>query len=877
MFKRFMSTHEKGKNKKAEASANGNGAVTKPSVNRSVTSNVNSGDVNGHKLTNLDSLKESVPAGESTNTSDVAGQLSADNEQQQQQQQHQQNDDDADMPVTSDLNFPFGDGSDKIFGMENFGNTCYFNSILQVLFYTDSFRRAIISFPDRGSSYPRKRRGNVTGSKPHSFAQTSQNSQNQNTSHSNNTGINSTSETTTSTTATISNNNSNNNNNNNNNTNNAGSHGTNDGNSNKKKASIFNMNKNHQDSGSGAPTSSGNGNILSNVTTASSSDGLLNTSNNSTNNKNNGNITDSNNGGNNIINNNTNNNNNSNENNTIGNATNNNHNSNGTNGTVPFVQINVHQLLTKYPLLKDLDLDYNQNQQHNLSIVGISDANATAEQRKRAALLKGPIINLDISYNETYKMEKSLFTALKDCFECMTENRSKTGIVSPQKFIEILKEENELFRSSMHQDAHEFLNFLINTVLEVVDQYDDNAVKGIVESRKPSNVSELDEERSHIHEIFEGLLTSETTCLSCETTSARDEKFLDLSIDLLPNSSVTNCLKQFSQSEMLQEQNKFYCDSCHSLQEAEKTIKLKKLPKILALHLKRFKYMENLNRNIKLFHCVSYPKNLRIFNTTNDTAIPDKLYELYAIVVHIGGGPHHGHYISLIKTSDYGWLLFDDEAVELIDEDFVFRFFGDGPGLATAYVLFYQEIDEATLMSKNLFNGLDKEDIGEEDNGEGTDNNTLDLSFNEHIGKLNEKINGFNNNENNNDKSTSASLHQVREEEEEDHSTNPFSGDSPELNNKQHHTLPTPPPPAFNNSSSVTSMENSTHSLSSGYGPVLGQPPATATLPKSRHSSASSQFSLINANNLIPGNDKLGSKKKSRMSMSFSWKKNKED
>lgn len=54
--------------------------------------------------------------------------------------------------------------------------------------------------------------------------------------------------------------------------------------------------------------------------------------------------------------------------------------------------------------------------------------------------------------------------------------------------------------------------------------------------------------------------------------SSRDETFLDLSIDIEQNSSVTACLRQFSASEMLCHKNKFFCDSCCDLQEAEKRL-----------------------------------------------------------------------------------------------------------------------------------------------------------------------------------------------------------------------------------------------------------------------------------------------------------------
>src|SRR5579862_5237337 len=127
-------------------------------------------------------------------------------------------------------------------------------------------------------------------------------------------------------------------------------------------------------------------------------------------------------------------------------------------------------------------------------------------------------------------------------------------------------------------------------------------------------------------------------------------------------------------------------------------MKIQKSPKILALHLKRFKFTEDMQRNLKLFHRVVYPPTLRLFNTTDDADDPDRMYELYAVVVHIGGGPYHGHYVTIVKNDETGkWMLIDDEAVEAVDDGFVGRFYGDRPGMASAYVLFYQQVDQKPL------------------------------------------------------------------------------------------------------------------------------------------------------------------------------------
>lgn len=341
------------------------------------------------------------------------------------------------------------------------------------------------------------------------------------------------------------------------------------------------------------------------------------------------------------------------------------------------------------------------------------DDKDSPEYRKKLVLQAGPVLDMQQDNSTAYGMPESLFTSLKDIFEAIIAHNSRIGVVSPHKFLEILRRENEMFRSAMHQDAHEFLNLLLNQVVDNVEAYSkQNSIpKSLADSAGPSDegfmnaLSKVASQTGNgynthwVHDLFEGTLTSETRCLTCETISQRDEAFMDLSVDLEAHSSVTSCLRKFSEEEMLCERNKFHCDTCGGLQEAEKRMKIKRLPRILALHLKRFKYTEDLQRLQKLFHRVVYPYHLRLFNTTDDAEDPDRLYELYAVVVHIGGGPYHGHYVSIIKTPDRGWLMFDDELVEPVDKSFVRNFFGgepvpgrqDASQLACAYVLFYQE------------------------------------------------------------------------------------------------------------------------------------------------------------------------------------------
>ncbi|KAI9593209.1 hypothetical protein BDF19DRAFT_448916 [Syncephalis fuscata] len=341
-------------------------------------------------------------------------------------------------------------------------------------------------------------------------------------------------------------------------------------------------------------------------------------------------------------------------------------------------------------------------------------------------------------------MDNSLFSELQNLFWKINQQKRQSGVMAPNQFINKVRKENELFRGTMHQDAHEFLIYILNTVAENVMDYEKkcfeqhqekhpstittNGINGHVNGKSEllkgwseyfedtsttiTKDSSNNETQSNVtssttttatpptttwvHRLFEGVLTNETKCLTCETVTSRDECFLDLSIDIEQHSSVTSCLRQFSTSEMLCHKNKFFCDSCCALQEAEKRMKIKRLPKVLALHLKRFKYQERVQRYIKLSYRVVFPMELRLFDTCDSTENPDCLYTLFAIVVHIGGGPHHGHYVCIIKSAEQ-WLLFDDDCVQIISEDDIPRYFGGLTQNGSGYLLFYQVADEDKL------------------------------------------------------------------------------------------------------------------------------------------------------------------------------------
>ncbi|CAL8376756.1 unnamed protein product [Boreogadus saida] len=327
-----------------------------------------------------------------------------------------------------------------------------------------------------------------------------------------------------------------------------------------------------------------------------------------------------------------------------------------------------------------------------------------------------------LAYKVQPRRKESLLTCLADLFNSIATQKKKVGVIPPKKFISRLRKENELFDNYMQQDAHEFLNYLLNTIADLLQEEktpeqqahngkllhnggaggaggvggDAGGDGGGGGGGGGSSGGTKEAQRTWVHEIFQGTLTNETRCLNCEAVSSKDEDFLDLSVDVEQNTSITHCLRGFSNTETLCSEYKYYCEQCRSKQEAQKRMRVKKLPMILALHLKRFKYMDQLHRYTKLSYRVVFPLELRLFNTSGDATNPDRMYDLVAVVVHCGSGPNRGHYITIVKSHGF-WLLFDDDIVEKIDAQAIEEFYGLTSDISknseSGYILFYQSRD----------------------------------------------------------------------------------------------------------------------------------------------------------------------------------------
>lgn len=146
-------------------------------------------------------------------------------------------------------------------------------------------------------------------------------------------------------------------------------------------------------------------------------------------------------------------------------------------------------------------------------------------------------------------------------------------------------------------------------------------------------------------------------------------------------------------------------DGCGSVQESfdllltpqalgyeYKTLSFGSIPKVLILHLQRFKIAHG-NTPKKLNDFYRFPEDLHL--TGLGPRYNEIEYTLFSIIVHIGG-VDSGHYTALIcpKTGNNQWYEFNDRSVRRVSDSWAInRNYGGSDRIFSAYVLMYVQKD----------------------------------------------------------------------------------------------------------------------------------------------------------------------------------------
>lgn len=297
--------------------------------------------------------------------------------------------------------------------------------------------------------------------------------------------------------------------------------------------------------------------------------------------------------------------------------------------------------------------------------------------------------------------------------------RGQYGSLSPIGFRQAVGNYRAQFKGNDQEDAHEFASFLLDTLHESLNRVHPRPPP----AREPTAAEEKRFKRmrdthqadeqwgryvrrdwSIMTSIFQGQIQSRLTCLTCQHTSTIYSTFTELQLPIpttkqtsKPSAlrrkskkatggpvSVYECLDGFSESEILDGDERWHCPHCKCKRRASKKLMVARLPLVLIVHLKRFftsgHFMEKLETD------VTFPtRHLDMSGYLMADALKqtrDTTYNLYAVANHFGRTLSSGHYTASVFNGHRGqWNYFDDTRVSVIGENQV--------ATPAAYLLFF--------------------------------------------------------------------------------------------------------------------------------------------------------------------------------------------
>ncbi|XP_025936982.1 ubiquitin carboxyl-terminal hydrolase 49 isoform X1 [Apteryx rowi] len=285
----------------------------------------------------------------------------------------------------------------------------------------------------------------------------------------------------------------------------------------------------------------------------------------------------------------------------------------------------------------------------------------------------------------------------------------KWALVSPFAMLHSVWSLIPAFRGYDQQDAQEFLCELLDKVQQELESEGTKRRILIPFSQRKLTKQVL----KVVNTIFHGQLLSQVTCITCNYKSNTVEPFWDLSLEfperyhsiekgIVPVNQtecmLTEMLAKFTETEAL-EGRIYACDQCNSkrrksspkplvLSEAKKQLMIYRLPQVLRLHLKRFRWSERNHREKIGVHVLfDQVLNMEPYCCRDSLSSLDKetfVYDLSAVVMHHGKGFGSGHYTAYCYNTEGGfWVHCNDSKLNVCSVEEVCK--------TQAYILFYTQ------------------------------------------------------------------------------------------------------------------------------------------------------------------------------------------
>ncbi|CAF0902184.1 unnamed protein product [Adineta steineri] len=206
--------------------------------------------------------------------------------------------------------------------------------------------------------------------------------------------------------------------------------------------------------------------------------------------------------------------------------------------------------------------------------------------------------------------------------------------------------------------------------------------------------------------IFGINLKSEINCMNCSNKTSQENYEAIWSIPIVSHTNLEAALIAFCKPQQLANEDSFDCLKCKAHVSASQSLKLNQTSPIIIIHLKRFIYDTQAQTIRKIKNFISYPELLDIHPYIHKDMLQldnenykftDFIYQLYAVLVHLGETANNGHIFSYVQAPDTRWYKANDESVTPVNLDSVLA-------ENNSYMLFYTRVTEENI---NLLQSTD--------------------------------------------------------------------------------------------------------------------------------------------------------------------------
>ncbi|XP_059182096.1 ubl carboxyl-terminal hydrolase 18 [Centropristis striata] len=208
-----------------------------------------------------------------------------------------------------------------------------------------------------------------------------------------------------------------------------------------------------------------------------------------------------------------------------------------------------------------------------------------------------------------------------------------------------------------------------------------------------------------IQNLFKISVETYLECSDCSNVQTLTSYLLSLPLHVKEDhDSLEGCLTSFFAHQELKGVNSCFCTQCEKKTSSKQGVKLLALPRILCVHLKRFRNQGGSTR--KLGCPVTFPETFDLSETHKEAfssqfAQNDCRYTLHAVVVHCGHAMC-GHYTAYVRhRGNQRWYYADDSHVEQASWEEVKGTYG-GRERATAYMLMYRRGSKEEVQQPEL-------------------------------------------------------------------------------------------------------------------------------------------------------------------------------